>query len=147
MINLKNKRAAEMAISTMVMLVLAILVLAVVALGFWKGWDYVFGSMGLLPNDLNKAVVACQSYASSPILASSFCEKKELTINKVKGTYNCNDIYYEAIKTMSQEGIGFQPDMGKCTAVTKSCTGTATSCTALTSEEDCTAQKICSWLA
>ena len=147
MMRLKDKKAQEMSITTIVVLVLAILVLVVVAFGFWKGWDYVFGKMGLLPNDLNTAVVACQQYAASPILASSFCEKKELTINKVKGTYNCNDIYNEAAKTLSQEGIGFQPDIGKCAGVTNSCTGTATACTALILEADCTDQEICSWLA
>lgn len=116
MINLKNKRAAEMAVGTIVILVLAILVLVVVALGFWKGWDYVFGSIGLLPNDLNKAIAACKSYSTSDVLSSSFCEKKELTINNVKGTYNCNDIYDLAIGTINETKIGFLKDTTKCSA-------------------------------
>jgi len=143
MIKIKDKKASEMAIGTMVMLVLALLVLVVVALGFWKGWDYVFGSMGLLPNDLNKAVTVCQQYATSDMLSASFCEKKALTINNIKGTYNCNDIYNEAIKTMAPDKIGYERDTTKCTVV-ESCKGTPTACKSLV-EADCNVQKGCTW--
>jgi len=109
MINLKNKRAAEMAVSTIIILALALLVLVVVGLGFWKGWDYVFGIVGLLPNDLNKAVMACQQYAGSDILITSFCQYNEFTINNVKGLWNCNGVHTEALKSQTQDAINFLP--------------------------------------
>lgn len=114
MINLKNKKAQEMSITTIILLILGILVLVVVALGFWKGFDYVFGSIGLLPNDLNKAIAACKVYGGSPPLTASFCEKRELTINKVKGTYDCNDVYDAALTTLAPEKIEFSKDVSKC---------------------------------
>jgi hypothetical protein len=111
---LDKKKAQEFSIVTLVVLVLAIAVLVIVILGFWKGWDYVFGSLSLLPNDLNKAVIACQTYAGSDVLTSAFCEKKNMTINNVKGAYNCNDIYDAAINTVNASKIGFAKDMTKC---------------------------------
>ena len=109
-----NKKGQEFSIVTLVVLVLAVAVLVIVILGFWKGWDYVFGSLGFLPNDLNKAVIACQTYAGSVTFNSAFCEKKNMTLNNVKGAYNCNDVYTIASHTTNASAIGYLPDFSKC---------------------------------
>jgi len=88
-------------------IILAILILVVVGLGFWKGWDYIFGKMGLLPNDLNSAVAACQQYDDSEVLLISYCQYRELTVDSKKQWVNCPYIYERAEAVLGTGKAGF----------------------------------------
>lgn len=101
----KDKKAQEFSIATLVVLVLSIAVLVIVVLGIWKGWDYVFGKIGFLPNELTTAVTACKTYADNTALTTAFCEYKSLRINGVKGLWNCNGILVEAQKSTIDPGF------------------------------------------
>ena len=84
-----NKKAQEFSIVTLVVLVLAIAVLVIVILGFWKGWDYVFGKVGTLPGNLEAAAQSCKVSAEAD-LATSYCyEFKEVTIGGKTQRANC----------------------------------------------------------
>ena len=86
-----NKKAQEFSIVTLVVLVLAIAVLVIVILGFWKGWDYVFGKVGTLPGNLEAAAQSCKVSAEAD-LATSYCyEFKEVTVG-AKKYVNCEDL-------------------------------------------------------
>lgn len=106
-----NKKSQEFSITILVVLVIAIIILVLVVLGFWKGWDYIFSKLGLLPNDLTATASACKTYAGSEALTTAFCEYKTLTINGVKGLWNCNGILVEASK--SSAAVGYT-ESSKC---------------------------------
>ena len=89
MISNKDKKAQEFSIVTLVVLVLAIIVLVVVVLGFWKGWDYVFGKIGILPGGLEAAAQSCKISAEAS-LATSYCyEFKTVPIAGKNQYANC----------------------------------------------------------
>lgn len=46
---IKNKKAQEFSIATLLLLVLGVIVLVIIILGFWKGWDWIFGKIPFLP--------------------------------------------------------------------------------------------------
>jgi hypothetical protein len=110
--SISSKKAQEMSITTIVVLVLAILVLVVVAFGFWKGWDYVFGKMGLLPNDLNSAAAICAQYDDSELLLISYCQYRQLTIDDKKQLVNCPYVYERAEAGLGAGKAGF--DLKTC---------------------------------
>ena len=89
---LNNKKAQEFSITTLVVLVLAIIVLVVVILGFWKGWDYIFSKIGVLPSGLEAAVQSCQLSAQGDLETSYCYELKSVTINNVKQYVNCETL-------------------------------------------------------
>src|SRR3989344_9397961 len=55
---IKNKRGAEMAIGTLVVIVLAVLVLVVLALGFTTGWSNLYSRMTSFFSSVNVDSVA-----------------------------------------------------------------------------------------
>ena len=116
-----NKKAQEFSITTLVVLVLAIIILVLVVLGFWKGWDYIFSKLGVLPNDLTIAVETCRAYSKNQVSTTSFCEYKPLRINGVRGLWNCNGVYAQAQGSLTQEAIGFNPDMTSCKLASDYC--------------------------
>jgi len=93
-------------------IILAILILLVVGLGFWKGWDYIFGKMGLLPNDLNSAVAICAQYDDSDVLLVSYCQYRQLTIDSKKQWVNCPFIFGQATAVLGSGKEGF--DLKTC---------------------------------
>ncbi|MEM4326342.1 MAG: hypothetical protein QXU40_03505 [Candidatus Pacearchaeota archaeon] len=89
-----SKRAqTEVSLGTMLLLILGIVALVIVIIGFTSGWNYIFSSIGLLPDDLTKMAVLCKEYAGIDALKVSYCEFKEGRIQGKKGWYNCKYVY------------------------------------------------------
>ena len=103
-------------------IILAILILLVVGLGFWKGWDYIFGKMGLLPNDLNSAAAICAQYDNSELLLISYCQYRQLTIDDKKQWVNCPYVYERAEAGLGTGKAGFDLKTCSLDSTTAYCT-------------------------
>ncbi len=94
-----NKKAQGLPISTLILLILGIIVLVVVAVGFIKGWDFIFGKIGILPGDLEVAAKACDVSGSNNLKTSYCNEFKEVKIAGKKQFVNCD--YLEQYATFT----------------------------------------------
>lgn len=85
-----DKKGAELAIGTLVLIVLAIVVLVVLILGFTLGWSNLWGKIGLAGStDLTSFTAACRVAATSEA-KGSFCECRNVEINGVKNPRDCD---------------------------------------------------------
>jgi len=92
-----SKKGQGLPISTLILMIIGGVVLISVIIGFTTGWGYIFGKLGMLPDDLTTAALACSNYAS-PDLKLSYCEYRELRIEGKKGYYNCDAIRDAVVK-------------------------------------------------
>lgn len=101
---IESKKAQEFSITTLVVLVLAVIVLVIVVLGFWKGWDYVFGKVGLLPGNLEAVAQSCSASGKAGLETSYCYELKSVTINGVKQYMNCEELKkYAAVDDLEEK--------------------------------------------
>ena len=85
-----NKRGAELAIGTLVIIVIAIVVLVVLILGFTTGWNNLWGKIGLAGStDLTSFIASCRTAAISEA-KSSFCECRTVEIDEDKKKRHCD---------------------------------------------------------
>ena len=103
---MKNKKAQKgMPISIMIGLIIGVVVMVIVILGFFMGWDYIFGRFGIIPgSDLEVFTQGCV-VAAQGNLRTSFCEIKESPIYLPTGQrvyMNCDSI---------REDIAFQMEV------------------------------------
>jgi hypothetical protein len=81
---MKTKKAQGLPISTLLLLIMGIAVVLIVLLGFYLGWDYVFGKLGILPgSDLEAFTKGCE-FAATQNLRSDFCSIKDKPV-KIDG--------------------------------------------------------------
>lgn len=87
-----NKKAQGLSSETIILLIIAVVVLAIVILGFTKGWSWVFSIFGMLPGDLEKAKQACD-FAGTNNLETTYCnEFKEVNIAGKSQYLNCDGL-------------------------------------------------------
>ena len=68
-------------------------------MGFWKGWDYIFSKLNVLPDNLEAASQSC-GISASQNLETSYCyELKEIKIGGVKQHANCDYLESQAAFT------------------------------------------------
>ncbi|MDP1728713.1 MAG: hypothetical protein Q8L27_00735 [archaeon] len=108
---IESKKAQEFSITTLVVLVLAVIVLVIVILGFWKGWDYIFGKVGLLPGNLEAVAQSCSGSGQAGLVTSYCYEFKSVTVNGVKQYMNCETLRSGYAEVTELEG--------GCTDITK----------------------------
>jgi len=146
---LNNKKGAEMAIGTLVVIVLAIIVLVVIALGFGMGWSNLWSKMTgfFSPANVDSTKQAC-SYACTTNAQYDFCQlKREVTFLDVN---NKKDKLSSTCEILSGTNSP-KPDWGfeacsefSCSSAPK-CTGTAKACSAITAQGLCNTQTGCGW--
>ena len=84
-----NKKAQELSIGTLVLIVLGIIVLVLLVLGFSMGWENLFSKIGIFQgSDLSSMVAACKVAVSSQS-QTSFCEFKKVKIDGKTKEINC----------------------------------------------------------
>src|SRR3989338_5371160 len=102
----KNKKGQDMPIATLIRIALGVLVLVIVGMGFYYGWDTVFGKLGLLPGGKLETFTQGCNIAAKASLQTDYCDQFKL-INDVPGQpepvyINCD---YSSIKT-ALTGLG-----------------------------------------
>ena len=97
MVKLKDKKAQEL--WQLLLLILGIAVVVIVVLGFWKGWDFIFGKIGLLPGqDLETVRQGCILSANA-MLSSDFCAQFKLAKLPAGDRAYINCQYFDALGT------------------------------------------------
>jgi len=72
-----NKGDRELSIGTLLLLLLGIIVLVIIVVSFTGVWDYIFGTVKLLPGDSEKVAQVCKFDVSSE-LKTDYCLFKEV---------------------------------------------------------------------
>ena len=109
-----NKRGAEMAIGTLVIIVLAIIVLVVLALGFGTGWSNLWNRMTgyFSPVNVDSVKQACAYACTSSASYDYCCLKRDVTIQGADGKKDSTK-YKGKDKALTCEGyvseLGFEP--------------------------------------
>ena len=86
-----NKRGAELAIGTLIIIILGVVVLVLLIVGFTTGFDFFFGKFELLPGqDLETIAQSCRLAAQGD-LKIDYCSFKEIEIDGEKEFVNCKD--------------------------------------------------------
>lgn len=83
-----NKRG-QVESNTIIYLLIAVAVLAVVVLGFMFGWDKIFGWLNAAPGDLEKAAQACGLAAQNNLVTTYCNDLRELDVLGKKQYVNC----------------------------------------------------------
>jgi len=87
--NVRNRKG-DVAISTVIWIVLGLAVLVLMIIGFTKGWDFIFKPFDNAPSDLQTYAKACGLYAQGG-LSIDFCNYKMLEFNGNDEIVNCRD--------------------------------------------------------
>lgn len=81
----KNKKGFELAISTLILIVLGILVLIALILAFTGGWQKFLNTIkGYSGSEIDSVVKICQNQCSMEQSYSFCCEDKQLKGEKIK---------------------------------------------------------------
>ena len=95
MVKLKYKKAKEM--WQLLLIILGIAVVVILLLGFWKGSDYIFGKIGLLPGqDLETIRQGCVISASAK-LSADFCDQFKLAKLPSEDRQYINCQYFDSL--------------------------------------------------
>lgn len=81
---MENKKAQNLPVGTLLILIMGIAVVVIVLLGFYMGWDFIFGKIGLIPGtDLDAFVSGCSFSASQgpANLQAGYCSVRDKAIN------------------------------------------------------------------
>jgi len=144
-----NKKGAELTIGTLVVIVLAIIVLVVLALGFGTGWSNLWSKVSGMSSPVNvDAVKQACVYACTTQAEYDYCCRARNVVVEINGKKDTERYKEKTCKELESAGLGFEPcDNIDCSGVTcpKSCTGTATACDKLDSENACNKQEGCQW--
>lgn len=88
---MKFKRGQDLTIGTLVLIALGVVVLVLLVLGFWKGWDFVFGFFDLAGDtDLDAVVQRC-AVAAQAGLTSNYCSFVKISYQGQTEYVNCVD--------------------------------------------------------
>jgi hypothetical protein len=80
---MENKRGQELSITALLLIVLGIVVVVVIILGFYKGWDSIFGKFDFFPSQEGSLAKACEQYADNSIeLKTDYCTYRNVGSNK-----------------------------------------------------------------
>ena len=97
-----GKRGVELAIGTIVIIILGLVVLVILIIGFTQGTDFFFGKFKFLPGQELEAVAQSCKIAANGNLKIDFCSFKEVEVDGEDEFVNCEDNRI----TSSLEGIG-----------------------------------------
>lgn len=95
-------------------IILGLLAVIVIAVGTFKGWDYIFGKQSALPGDLTIAIGGCKGAADTSLGSSYFCDFRTADLGSGKQLYSCPRVYVEARKYLNDSAIGFLPTAFPC---------------------------------
>lgn len=114
-----NKKAQDLSIGTLILIVLGIVVLVLLILGFSIGWQNLFGKIGIYQNsDLSALVSACQLAVTSQSQAS-YCEFKKVTIGTNLEYVNCEDSRIKSSLGSNSLNCGQHAEYGPCLTLLK----------------------------
>ena len=88
---MENKRGQDFSITALLLIVLGVVVVAVIILGFVKGWDFVFGKFDLLPGQTLETIAQSCNIAGKGQLRVDYCQFKNVKIDGEKQYINCMD--------------------------------------------------------
>ena len=157
---LDNKKGAEMAISTIIVIALGLVILVILIMGFSSGWSNLWekvtgfgGGKVNVQSVIQGCELACTTSAQYDYCGKTstltFTTDKDSPDFKKNGKYNCKGLEGMGV------GLSCSEDFGECEAITpttiaadaKKCEGTATSCEDITTNTNnaCDTQDDCSW--
>lgn len=103
---MESKRGQDLTIGTLVLIALGVVVLVLLVLGFWKGWDFVFGWLDLAgETDLDILAQKCAGLISAGF-TSSYCSIVEV---KYQGTTQYMNCVSPEVQTLVRQR-GVSPD-------------------------------------
>lgn len=86
-----NKKAQELSITTLILIVLGVIILVLLVLGFTKGWDFIFGKFDLLPGQNLEAVAQSCKVSAQSGLKIDYCGFKKIKLDSKTEYVNCLD--------------------------------------------------------
>ncbi|MBX4211920.1 hypothetical protein KW787_00490 [Candidatus Pacearchaeota archaeon] len=88
---MQDKRGQDLSITTLILIILGIVVLVFIILGFYMGWDYIFGKIGLAPGQSLETLAQSCKVSNEANLQLDFCQVKKTKIDGVTEYVNCMD--------------------------------------------------------
>ncbi len=106
-----SRKAQELSITTLVLIVLGVVILVLLILGFTQGWDWIISKFSILPGQSLETVAQSCNIAAQGGLAIDFCSFKKVKVDGRTEYVNCEDSRIEA--GLSQD-IDFSEMRSRC---------------------------------
>lgn len=118
---MKSKRGQDLTIGTLVLIALGVVVLVLLVLGFWKGWDFVFGFLDLAGDtDLDVVAKKCATFVPAGF-TSSYCSFVKVTYQGQTEYISCHDSRIQA--ALLAQGVSTTGQSDCSTEKTSFCSG------------------------
>ena len=91
-----SRKAQELSITTLVLIVLGVVILVLLILGFTQGWDWIISKFSILPGQSLETVAQSCNIAAQGGLAIDFCSFKKVKVDGRTEYVNCEDSRIEA---------------------------------------------------
>lgn len=89
---MKNKKGFELAMSTLVVIILALVILTVLILSFTGGWQKFWGTLqNFFISDVESVKKACESACLSGLEHDFCCRQRTVNLGNGKVNLICND--------------------------------------------------------
>lgn len=100
-----RKRGQEgIGLGTLLLIILGVVVLVVLIVGFTKGFDFIFGKIGIAPGQSLQTAVASCEIAGQQELKADYCDEfKEVEIDDVKQLVTCDYLANPPLNKISEE--------------------------------------------
>jgi len=145
----KSKKAAEMTIGTIIVIILALVVLVVLIYGFTTGWANLFEKIGVFGGgkaNVQTIVQGCQLACTTSSEYDWCTKQRKIIVDDAANEGKTIPLKEKTCKELSlNTKYGLEDCTGiSCVSTTKKCTGTANACNTF-DEISCPAQKVCKW--
>lgn len=88
---IESKKAQGVGITELILMAAALFAVVIIGLGVWKGFDYIFSTVGFLPDNIAKNAQACGTIGLAD--EYSYCSQlREVRIGNVKQLINCDTL-------------------------------------------------------
>lgn len=91
-----SRKAQELSITTLVLIVLGVVILVLLILGFTQGWDWIISKFSILPGQSLETVAQSCNIAAQGGLAIDFCSFKKVKVDGRNEYVNCKDSRIQA---------------------------------------------------
>ncbi|MEK6820629.1 MAG: hypothetical protein AABX71_02865 [Nanoarchaeota archaeon] len=103
---MKNKRGFELAISTLVVIVLALLILAALVVAFTMGFENFLGVIrGYFVSDISAVKQACENACISGLSYDFCCVEREMDFGQGKEKITCEEKRLNISCDLNCEGV------------------------------------------
>src|SRR3989338_4737790 len=104
---IENKKAQDLTIGTLVLVVLGVVVLVLLIIGFTVGFDFIIDKFRIAPGQNLEAIAQSCKFSAEGSLKIDYCSFKEVRIEGKKQYINCQD---NRVQTAIKDEIDINTD-------------------------------------